>query len=216
MNLKNIASVLFLTFALNASAQFTFSVAPGLSFNGASFGYKLGKFVPFIGVQHYGFSSTSSVNYKEYDFEQGGIVSKEESLFTRINLFLPNVGVKYFFIEREELKAHLSLNLTTPIIRGKIINNDGSGINDVVFDDFVEEINAFGGELSFGMEYFFTAHFSLGGEFGLRYAQINREFKFDDTVFDPNTGMVQEYEAVLESRLAISPTFTRISLNYYF
>jgi hypothetical protein len=77
-------------------SQMTFSVSPGLSFNSASFGYKLNRFVPFIGIQHLGANLNVVNEFKEFDFNVGGIVDQKISIGVKANVFMPNIRTKYF------------------------------------------------------------------------------------------------------------------------
>ena len=51
-----------------------------------------------------------------------------------------------------------------------------------------------GGELGFGMEYFFDENFSLGGEFGLRYLHLRYKDSYNDEIYNPNTGQDENVE----------------------
>jgi hypothetical protein len=179
-----------LFFSTHLFGQFSFSVSPGLNLNSANFAYKLGNFVPHIGIQ------LLNVNIKDLYTED----SYEYDYEYNINLIIPNIGAKYFIKETNSIKAFLSLNLSKPFLTGKYKYN---GEVDEDLNELLNRLKLFGGEFGFGAEYFFDEHFSLGGEFGLQYFRVNYE---------------ESYGSDSENQLKanISPTYSRITLNYYF
>lgn len=106
--------------------QLAFSVSPGLSMNSASLGCKLGKMVPFIGFQYAGVNVNYSYAYQEFDSGSGQIQSYTDKQSAKINLYVTNIGVKYFFKETESLKAFGMLNIAKPLVTGKVAY-DGRG-----------------------------------------------------------------------------------------
>lgn len=194
-------------------SQFTFGVSPGLSLNSAYFGYKLGKFVPFVGIQYFGASLDYSYSYKEFNYNTGMIEDKLRTTEGKLKLFVPNIGAKYFFFETEKLKAHATLNITKPIITGQF---EYDGDPDDYLEDLIDGVSVWGGELSFGTEYFFDEHFSVGGEFGLRYLNFKSNSVSDGYVYNPFTGQEIMYDRKESTKINGNPTFSRISLNFYF
>ncbi|MBC8276813.1 MAG: hypothetical protein H8E46_01165 [FCB group bacterium] len=99
-----IAMVVIVLFSSIVFGQYTFSVKPGAVINAAEFGFKTGKFNPFIGLdaawlsveiserdvsdyeyENYGWASyTHHVSISEYDFEGSAL------------LLVPQIGLKYF------------------------------------------------------------------------------------------------------------------------
>lgn len=192
-----------ITIFFASNAQFAFSVKPGLNLNGASFGYKSGNFVPYAGLQ---FLSTKTTLEYDYDYNPdyydpynneyyGPEDSKDEY---NMAVYMPYVGLKYFFFSSESLKTSLSTTFFKPII--KITEKeDGEEIKDL------PENSIFGGEISFGSEYFFNEQFSLGGEFGYRYGAMKNESKKTET---------RDY--VRTEDLKLNMSFVSVSLNFYF
>ena len=72
------------------------------------------------------------------------------------------------------------------------------------------------GGLGFGVEYNFSENFSIGGEFGIRYFTGNYSESEDRTINDPNTGVPITYKKEMKGNVNFSPTYTKITLNYYF
>lgn len=163
-------------FTLNGYSQFTFGVSPGLTTNTAQFGYKLGKINPYIGFQYL-----------------KGTLKMEEasSVKAHITLLVPEIGVKFFAIENNKLKAYLNLNVTKPFISGKVEDED---------IPYLKDVSLIGGNFGLGVEYFFDSNFSVGGEYGLQY--IHGKYEDPDSDFSAGIGVM--------------PTYSKICLNFYF
>ena len=194
-------------------SQLAFGVSPGLSMNSAYFGYKMDRIVPFIGFQYFGTSADYQYEHEIFDNDLGTIVDHNHNSTAKFRLLVPNIGVKYYLKDVGDLKAHASLNISKPIITGEFIDD---GDTDESVEETIAGISLWGGELSFGVEYFFDEHFSLGGEFGLRYMHVGLESSFETTVFNPLTGENVPSENTYTTKFNASPTFSRISLNFYF
>ncbi len=196
--------VVCLLFGLKGYSQFYFGVAPGLSTNTANFGFKAGKVVPYVGFQYANVSFTNE--YFEHDWNGTDYDDYDSEMKISGNLLIPEIGVKFFAIEKNNLKAYLNLNLTKPMIRGKLESN---GTENEEFSDLLKEIKLFGGEFGFGCEYFFDDNFSIGGEFGIRYlrGKFNNKDEYDDGH--------DSYEEN-DIKVGLAPTYSKISLNFYF
>jgi len=190
---------------LKGFSQFAFGVAPGLSTNNAYFGFKAGKVVPYVGFQmaHVGFQQDYSDRY--YD----GVdwVDDESNLKGGGNIYAPTVGIKFFAIEKNNLKAYLNLSVAKPMIRGKI-EFDGTEVEEI--SDELKKVKLLGGEFGFGVEYFFDSNFSVGGEFGLRYLGGNYEDVYDYVYNGEPAKETNSYKAMM------TPTYSKIALNFYF
>jgi hypothetical protein len=193
--------------------QFTFGVSPGLGLNSAYFGYKVNKFVPYFSLQvlnaNFGYENTG----QEFDYNIGQVVPYTESSNFSGSLFIPNLGLKYFLKEHNKIQSYASLNLSKPFLTGKI---EYDGLEDQNFKETVKNISLWGAEVSFGVEYFLDENFSLGGEFGLRYFHLKYEETNDRQIFNPNSGDNQTVQVEDSFKFNMSPTYSKISLNYYF
>jgi len=127
-----------------------------------------------------------------YNYEEPGFTEELKG-----SLIVPNLGIKYFIKRKEKISAFLQLNLTKPLVSAKSLTD---GVEDPDFASNVKSISMWGYELGYGVEYSFDPSFSIGGEFGLRHAK----FRFEDSQINSIT------------KIAISPTYSRITLNYYF
>ncbi len=206
-----------LALSLSASAQFSFSVSPGLQLSGTQFGYKVKNFVPYLGVQMFSAKGELVNTGKEYDFDQDAIVAYENTLSGKISFILPTVGLKYFFLESNKLKAYGHANFSKMILSGKVEDSeDPTNSADVEFQKVLKNTKASAFQVGFGTEYFFDNNFSLGGEFGLNMASIKSEYSYDDIVVNPNT--MDEENATFTTAMTtkFNPTYAKISLNFYF
>ena len=85
-----------------------------------------------------------------------------------------------------------------PLVSGKMVN---SGETDNSFNDELKKSHIWGMEAGFASEYFISEHFSIGGEFGLRFAFY--KYKND------------ELPSVLE-KVNLNMSYVNGSLNFYF
>lgn len=194
--------------------QFAFGVSPGLGLNSAYFGYKIkDRVVPFIGFQYLKTNVTYEESGEKYDNDLNQLVSYSETNEFSGGIYIPNIGVKYFIKQHNKIQAYLSLSVSKPILRGKMKYN---GEEEADYGEDVESFNLWGGEFGFGIEYFFDENFSLGGEFGLRYLHVDFVETSDRNYYNPDTGELEPTEYIYDYRYNLNPTFTKISLNYYF
>lgn len=217
MKMKNglIIVALVLLFGMsNTFAQFSFSVSPGIGFSNAKFGYKINdKIVPYVGFQYLKAKYTWEEAGERIDWQRNRIVEYEETTEFKGSLFMPNIGVKMFLSQNEKIKSFANLNFSKPFLNGEV-EYDGD-----IDDDFEENVNnlkLWGAEASFGAEYYFDEHFSLGGEFGLRYFHLKYKEETERQTYNPYTGDPEELDVETDVNFALNPTFSRISLNFYF
>lgn len=207
-----------LALSLSASAQFAFSVSPGMQLSGTQFGYKVQKFVPYIGIQMWMVKGEFVDSGKEYDFDQDAIVSYERTLSGKISMILPTIGLKYFFLESNKLKAYGNANFSKLILGGKVEDSsDPSNEADAEFQKILKNTKASAFQIGFGTEYFFDNNFSLGGEFGLNMISFKSETSREEMVIHPNDPS-QDQEATFTNTFSakFNPTYAKISLNFYF
>lgn len=194
--------------------QFSFGVSPGIGLNSAYFGYKVdNKFVPYIGFQYLNAKFKYEENGQRYDWDLNQIISYSETNEFSGSLYIPNIGLKYFAKQQNKIQAYLSLNLSKPLLSGKL-KYDGEEDED--FKEEIKKNSMWGGEFGFGIEYFFDENFSLGGEFGLRYIHLKYEDSRDREIYNPDIGDYQDVKIEDNFKFNTSPTFSKISLNYYF
>lgn len=188
MKIKLFITTVFMALSIFLKAQVSFGVSPGLNLNTAYLGYKSKKIMPLVGFQYFGATLTTTED--------------SETDKTSIKIFVLNAGLKYFFKDGEKLKSYVLLSVCKPFVSNtNEYNGQGS--------DSYAKSNLIGAEGGFGAEYMFDPHFSIGGEFGLRYMNIKSKQTYSDNV--PN-----QPDITYSSTLSIAPTYTKICLNYYF
>jgi hypothetical protein len=197
----------------NSLAQFTFTVNPGINYNGATFGLKSGKWLPYGGVTYFG--GTSKVTYTDPQFNNSTSQIedvKDEYKFSG-NIIIPTIGTRFYVKNGGDLKAFFNANITKPIITAKYIEN---GVEEKEVTDYVRRISLWAGEVGFGAEYHFASSFSISGEFGFRWIAASYENSWETQVYNPNTGTSETHDRSINSSAFLSPTYTRMSLNFYF
>lgn len=201
--------VLCMLLGLKGYSQFSFGVAPGLSTNSAYFGYKAGKVVPYVGFQY------ANINFKlnQTGMEWSGteVVPFSDEIKISGNLYVPTVGIKFFAIEQNKLKAYFNLSIAKPFIRAKAEEN-GAEVEDI--NDVLKKVKLIGGEFGFGIEYFFDNNFSVGGEFGIRYMNGKYSDSYQQDVYNGVDMQPEDFEDTY--RIGLMPTYSKISLNFYF
>lgn len=186
--------------------QFSFGVSPGLNLNSVYFGYKVGIAVPNIGFQymHIGLKFDDS-GYPDGNFEAKG------------NLFIPQIGCKVFVAQKNKVKAYAAFNIAKPILTGKI-TVDGEEDDEV--KESLDNLSLLGMQFGVGAEYFFDDNFSVGGEFGLRmfHGKLKQSYTEEHWEYDPETMETTYYETqeTIDVKANLNPTYSRISLNFYF
>ena len=184
---KLIALLGIMTFAFTMNAQISMSVSAGMKYQKTTFGYRFGKMQPYLGFGVLSVGSTIEEVY--YD---GAKYTSEGSF----RVIMPNFGVKYDLISKENLKAGLDLGFYKPFLSGKSVSD---GEEDKFIQDELDKVKIFGGEFGVFSEYYFNKQFSIGGEFGLRFAKSNYDSEADYTI-----------------KLNMCITYTMLSANFYF
>lgn len=198
--------------SVTSFSQINFSVAKGNSLTTAKVGFKYKKFVPFIGLQNYSVSASVNASNQYYDINTLGLETETYIEDIKASAILPSIGVKYFFLEREKLKAFTSLSYTLPIFS---IKTGDKGLNTEINNE-IDKVNIWGSELGLGVEYFIDDQFSIGGEFGMRYIHFNYDSERDYIVIDQMTGEGLLAKSSESINLNIKPTFAKMSINFYF
>lgn len=197
---KKLFAITILTFIItsNIYGQFTFSASPGVNLNGAYMGYKVNdKIIPHIGVQYL----FGKLNYNYTDAEN--ITDKYD---LSLNVIIPTIGLKYLAFSKNKLSGYFNCDLSKPLLTGKLTESNKSN-ND--YKDALDNVSIWGAQFGFGVEYFFDDNFSVGGEYGIRYYNLNYN--------DKNSGQKNNQESSYSDfGFILSPTYSKVSLNYYF
>ena len=123
-------------------------------------------------------------------------------------MYVPNSGARVY------LNSNLTGGAVAPYLQGTFLKSFASvKVEDVeaeLLDSIGELLSFWGFTLAFGAEYFFTDHFSVGGEYGLRYIKTSAKVEVEiDITEDP---------IALDSDLAISygASYANVSVNFHF
>ena len=198
--------------------MFSARLGPGNLFGytpyGALFGYKIGKWAPFGGIQYLKGSFTDIHSGTRYDYQTGQIVNYKDVSKYSAGVYMPFTGVKYFMIEKQDVKAYLISIIAKPFVSGKIVED---GVKNEDFEEDIKNISLWGFQNGFGSEYFISNNFSFGAEFGIRFFLFKQKHTEDDyPVYDPNTGETLNTTRTYEHKVNVSWTYTTFSVNYYF
>jgi hypothetical protein len=153
----------FLTgFCCSVNAQMAFGVSPGLGFNSAYLVLQASKnFLPYLGIQYVG---------AKYTYEEDSYKDEFSG-----SILIPTLGLKLFVGGTNNIRSYLNVAVSKPIVSGKL---EYDGEPDQEFDDALDKLSLLGGEVGFGVEYFFDDNFSIGGEYGIRFSKIGVNFYF--------------------------------------
>ncbi len=206
--------VILLSIPSSANAQVAFSVSPGLGLNSAFVGYQVNdRLLPFVSFQYASFGLSVSETGTDFNYDSNKVENYEYTGKLTGGILMPSIGAKYYLANQNKLKSYGSVAITKPIVVAKL-ENDGE--IDKEFEESVKSLSLIGGELGFGVEYFFDSNFSIGGEFGLRLITGNYQETYDTEYFDPNTGDYVPSKTVISVNGRVTPTYTKFCLNFYF
>ncbi len=201
-----LAVLAMVCFSELCTAQLTFSVSTGIGLNSAYVGYKKGKLLPFVALQ----GVKAAYSYEYIGHEYNGVTGKVEEYTNTYeikgSLMVPSIGLKYLFLQERTVQTYITASITKPF----------AFTNDDDVNDALDELSVWGSEWGFGGEYFFDEHFSIAGEFGLRMLWGKLEFSYDEEVYNDNTMEYETKEFSYTDKLMVSPTYTKIALNFYF
>ena len=133
-----------------------------------------------------------------------GLASEEESIGAHI--FVPSVGLRTGHKKVTDLRRYWLADVFTvvPIFTG----TDKKEIKDDWDDQFDLILGLIGG---YGVEYFLSDQFSIGGEASMNLVMNSWKNEYEEQI-DWN-----EYRSVSEDwRLSAGAVFTQFTLNYYF
>ncbi|NQT25726.1 outer membrane beta-barrel protein [candidate division KSB1 bacterium] len=174
--------ILILCLPLITNAEGTyFSVKINPNIQQARIGMNMGNIHPFVGLDY--LSVGAKVNIEttiEYGYYPYYTVDIEAEVEAKASLIMPTIGLKYY----------LSQATVKPYLVGSYIKSFPSIDLDATLDgdtesligddekDFIKELMSFWGfNIGFGTEWAINEHFSLGGEYGIRFIFISGEYE---------------------------------------
>jgi len=113
----------------------------------------------------------------------------------------------------ESIKPYFTGTFYKPFLSADAKQN---GETNVDVKDAVDNLSIWGLSFGFGIEYYFTENFSIGGEFGMRLFMGTFERAEKVNVYNPNTGTYSETDRNYNVDLNLQFTYSVVSLNYYF
>jgi len=144
--------------AIGSIAQPSFSVKTNSDFPtlGTDFGYRLGRFQPYLGVSNYSFRYNVTETYTPDTYLENSSNS------AAVSVFITSLGARFDF-RTEGLKPYAYANVYKLFT---IVDIDGNTSED---DAQIEEIlSPFGLGAGFGAEYPISTQFAVFGEYGIR------------------------------------------------
>lgn len=179
--------------AAAASAQMDFSLKTNSDFPtlGTDFGYRMGRFEPFVGVSNYSFH----VKYKDtYTPDPNG---ESSSNSTTASVFITSLGFRYS-LRDEGIKPYLFANLY------KLITEVDISGNSKQQDDEIESLySPFGAGAGFGADYEVAKGFVVFGEYGFRALFPSSSHTNDDGLGDVHTSDVSMMLSALSGAAGI-------------
>ena len=110
---------------------------------------------------------------------------------------------------RQECRRYFNATLAKPFLSAKL-TIDGNEITQV--SDEVKNVSLWGGSLGVGAEYFFDDNFSVGGEFGIHAVTA----KYSKTTDETDYNGYGPAKVTNEVKAMVMPTYSKISVNFYF
>ena len=245
MNLRPLIITCLITVTpliMNAKNGIMVSFKTGSLITGTSIGLKMGPFVPIGGLDIFRVAASFDEDYTSWHAEhlgwneqtqqyEYGDLKKEYDRSSTLKgsaiLFIPHAGLKFHF-NKFYLLGELSLIIPSVDGRdkGKRIWYDEDGNVDEMDEwddkltkkdkeDINDALNFIGLTFGFGVEYPFTEHFSLSGEYGFRI--FFNDIEYSDEDIDDEEGSIHwkdEWDDKISMSLGV--TYTSFILNYYF
>jgi len=183
---KILLTILFLTVSTIGFSQtqneytnsgFIFGIKPGFGINSGYFGIKQNNLSFYGGLEYFNSGGTTSIKRTEYDYDEEEVITTTDDYSFSFGIYNLFIGVNYYFNQKGSLKPYINLILSKPFITGSV-EYDGNEDDDV--EDLIDGISIWGGQIGYGVEYFFNNQFSLGAEFGMRYYYLSYEYKNEE------------------------------------
>jgi hypothetical protein len=242
--MKKVTLLFFLILILIASSavaqnKYIFSVKPGDMISSASFGFQMGRWVPFVGMDLVRLgASTTFTDDDYYSYDSGGDLYEtrdvnKDKLSGSALLLMPQLGVKRY-MGSGDVKSYLVGGIlhSIPFVNAKSESRDEhweyeNGVLtdheiDVTKDelgkeakDLLQDVLGFWGvTLGGGAEYFFGERFSVGGEYGIRLLFLSTKFTDEDRDDYGNEEYIDKYTTEISSNLSL--TYGLLTLSYHF
>lgn len=219
--------LLFLPLLVYANDPY-FSVKINPHLQNARFGLNMGSLHPFIGLDYLSigakvnFSTTIDMGYYYYSYGAGEIDVSAE-IEAKASLIMPTIGIKYY-LSQATVKPYLvsSFIKSFPSIdMDMTVEIDGDSESESLLGDdekdFIKELMSFWGvNVGFGTEWAINEHFSLGGEYGIRFIFISGEYQGEGMGL--LTGLIGDLGSELNTEVtgSLRSSHAAVVLNFYF
>lgn len=194
-----------------AQGGFGLCVKPGMLVNAVHFGAHTGSMFAGFGLEFASVSTEQKSTYQSPD------TTTNSTTKTAVNLFLPQLGAKIFLGGGDEgsdqtghADPYVWLGGFYSLATASATYSDGdTSYSDTAWAREVRDVlgGNFGGAIAVGGEYYFSPHFSVGGEFGVRML-------FAGTKDEHDYG--EGYKSIAQQNLGLGVTYTTAGLNFYF
>jgi hypothetical protein len=242
--MKKAALLCFLMLVLIASSalgqnKYIFSVKPGNILNSASFGYRMGQWVPFAGMDLVRLSASTTFTDDDYhsyyygdDFYEYRDINMDK-LSGSAFLLMPQLGIRRY-MGSGDVRSYILGEVfhSIPFVNAKsesrdeyweyengvLVDHDLNVTKDELgkeTEDLLEDVLAFWG-LTFGggAEYFFSDRFSVGGEYGIRLLFLGTKNTDEDRDVYGEDEYIDKYTSEVSSSLSL--TYALLTLSYHF
>ncbi len=224
----------------SGESNLVFGVKPGNMINSAYMGLKIGNLVPMIGADMMWLSASAKYKHENLDSwydSYDDITYKHRDVDTEdlkgsAFLLVPHIGAK-LLMGSKDMRPYVFGNLFFSIPSVNAESNsrneswyyeDGVEVDhyldtdsdrlDAKTEEVIKDALSFWGmTLAGGAEYFFSDHFSVGGEYGIRLLFNTAEYK-DTSGNGPDPDYQETWEGEVSASFKIS--YALVALNYYF
>jgi len=223
-------------------SNFVFGVKPGSTINSAYLGLKINMLVPFFGVDMFGISASgkySDTDYNYYYSNWSNTTYEWRSIETTefsgsAFLLIPHFGAK-LYLGTQNVRPYFFGNVffSKPSVNAEAkwkeewweyenghlvdhdIDSDSEELEDKTKETIEDVLNFWGITFGGGAEYFFSEHFSIGGEYGIRLLFNKIEYSEENQdSYRPDDSYSEKWEG--EASACFKVSYAVFTLNYYF
>jgi hypothetical protein len=221
---------------VSRSAPLVFSVSPGQVLQSAQVGMDMNTLMPYVGLDVYSAAAKTTNDDTNYSYDAGNnrfYVSSDNhsTLEGNATLLIPHVGARMYLGGKRDVRPYLFADLMKSMavvsVKGKsttrYYNTSGVLTSTTTSDRDLSEqakstaedlLGFWGIGLGFGGEYAFSDHFSVGGEYALRWLGTGTE----QSVNTPGNVSTFDYPEKWSSEISggLKLTSSRIVMNFKF
>lgn len=189
-----------------------FGVKPGGHINTSYFGMERGNLVFYGGLDLLRISAEYNMSSTETN---GSTYTYDSELKGSALMLIPRIGAK-FRISSHALRPYLYADVFKAFPSVTLEGSETSGgvtvsVQLTDYEDYAKDIlGIFGFNIGFGAEYYFSEHFSLGGEYSFRWISTSAT----DEGTESYRGYTETWEDELKASLMAS--YANAVLNFYF